>query len=216
MAGRFITFEGGEGSGKSTQIRRLAARLEATGLAVTVTREPGGTPSAEAIRRVILSGLAQSLGPETEAILFAAARADHVERLIRPALAKGGWVLSDRFFDSTHVYQGLAGVAPDMLDSLDRITVGATRPDLTFILDLPAAAGLARVAGRLAGSGGKPDRFEAEDAALHEKRRAAYLAVAAKEPSRCVVVDAARDEDAVAGDIWQAVSARLLATAAAG
>lgn len=216
MAGRFITFEGGEGAGKSTQIQRLAAKLAANGKAVTTTREPGGTPAAEAIRRVLLAGLAEALGAETEAILFAAARADHVERLIRPALAKGEWVLSDRFADSTHVYQGTTGsVDAAFLDALDRITIGNTRPDLTFILDIPPEEGLARVAGRLVGSGGgRLDRFEGEALALHERRRQAYLDIAARAPGRCVVIDASRPEDAVADAIWQAVAARLLDRAA--
>ena len=217
MAGRFITFEGGEGAGKSSQIRRLAARLTAAGKSVTSTREPGGTPGAEAIRRVLLSGLAQPLGPEVEAILFAAARADHVERLIRPALANGEWVLSDRFADSTHVYQGAGGAVDEtFLDSLDRVTIGGTRPDLTFILDIAPNEGLARVAGRLAGAnGGNPDRFESDTLAVHERRRQAYLDIAARDPGRCVVIDASQPEEVVADSIWLTVRARLLDRTAA-
>jgi dTMP kinase len=213
MAGKFITFEGGEGAGKSTQIRRLAARLAATGRVVATTREPGGTPAAETIRRLLLSGLAEPLGPEGEAILFAAARADHVERVIRPALAGGEWVLSDRFMDSTHVYQGATGgVDKGLLDALDRVTVGRTRPDLTIILDLPATTGLSRLSSRLAGDA--PDRFEREEVDLHERRREAYLAIAAAEPERCVVIDATRSEDDVAEAIWRVVFNRLLERAA--
>ena len=211
MAGRFITFEGGEGAGKSTQIRRLAARLRHEGHVVVTTREPGGTPAAEAIREILLGGRAKPLGAEAEALLFAAARTDHVDRLIRPALANGDWVLSDRFTDSTHAYQGATGgVDEELLDALDRLAVGRTRPNLTFILDLPAAIGRARVDARLAGTGQAPDRFEAEDIALHERRRAAYLAIAGREPERCVVIDAEQPEDAVAEDVWRAVSTRLL------
>jgi dTMP kinase len=210
MTGRFITFEGGDGAGKSTQVRRLAARLGAAGKSVVTTREPGGTPLAEAIRRLILSGGARDYGPEGEALLFGAARADHVEKLIRPALNAGEWVISDRFFDSTHVYQGIAGVDGKLLAMLDRVTVGRTRPDLTVILDLPVELGRARLAARLAEAGAAPDRFEGEAPALHEQRRQAFLAIAAREPERCAVVDAGRGEDEVADDVWGIVSARLL------
>jgi dTMP kinase len=212
MSGKFITFEGGEGAGKSTQIRRLADRLEAGGRAVVVTREPGGTPTAEDIRKVLLAGLAQDLGPDGEAVLFAAARADHVERVIRPALRAGKWVLSDRFSDSTRVYQAKADTG--VLSALDRIAVGRTRPDLTIILDLPAETGLARAARRMEAAGHKPDRFERDDIALHETRRQAFLAIAKAEPERCVVIDATQSEEATAHDVWQAVAARLIDKAA--
>jgi dTMP kinase len=216
MNGRFISFEGGEGAGKSTQIRRLAERLGESGQVALVTREPGGTPRAEAIRGVLLSGAAKTLGPEAEALLFAAARADHVDRLIRPALARGEWVLSDRFFDSTRVYQGtIGGVEDRFLDALDRAAVAETRPDLTFILDIPVEVGLSRVASRLAASGGGTlDRFESDAVAMHERRRRAFLDIAVSEPQRCIVINADRPEDAIASDIWQAVSARLLDRAA--
>ena len=161
MAGRFITFEGGEGAGKSTQIRHLATRLAANGISVVTTREPGGTPNAEAIRRLLLDGFAKTLGPEGEAMLFAAARTDHVDNKIRPALAAGQWVLCDRFTDSTEVYQGITGGVPmPLLRALERVSVGTTRPDLTFILDVPVDVGLARAAARIAG--GTADRFESE------------------------------------------------------
>ncbi len=214
MAGRFITFEGGEGAGKSTQIRLLAERLKAAGITSVLTREPGGTATAEAIRRLLLSGRAEPLGVDGEAVLFAAARADHVEHVIRPALAAGQWVLSDRFFDSTHVYQSTAD--PAFLDALDRVAVGATRPDLTVILDIAAEQGIARATARMAESGTAPDRFERDDIALHEARRQAFLKIAAGAPERCVVVDAARSEIEVAGAIWRAVETRLLRQAAGG
>lgn len=214
MSGRFITFEGGEGAGKSTQIARLASRLEGEGLAVVVTREPGGTPAAESIRRVLLAGLVKDLGPDAEAVLFAAARADHVERVIRPALRANKWVLCDRFVDSTHVYQGAAGARTEMLDALDRLAVGGTMPDLTVILDVPAKVGLARAARRQSETGTGADRFEADDLAIQEARRAGYLAIAAANPGRCVVVDAAAGEDETAAAVWSAVSARLRERAA--
>lgn len=215
MAGKFITFEGGEGAGKSTQIARLAKRLEADGISVVVTREPGGTPAAEAIRGALLSGIAQELGPDGEAVLFAAARADHVERVIRPALRAGQWVLCDRFTDSTRVYQGVAGgVDAATLNALERVSVGRTRPDLTIILDIPVAEGLARAARRQTESRTGADRFEREDAGVHEARRQAYLAIAKADPDRCVVIDAHRSETKVARAVWQAVSLRLLKRAA--
>lgn len=216
MSGKFITFEGGDGAGKSTQIRRLAGRLVEHGETVTVTREPGGTPTAEAIRGFLLAGHGQALGGDGEAILFAAARADHVDNVIRPALAKGNWVLCDRFFDSTRVYQGSGDGADErLLFALERVAVGETRPDLTVILDIPAEAGLARIRDRGDTTGATPDRFEGEELALHEKRRQAFLEIAKKEPERCVVVDAARSEDEVAAAVWRAVSTRLLGEAAA-
>jgi dTMP kinase len=215
MAGKFITFEGGEGAGKSTQIRRLAARLEGAGLKVVTTREPGGTPAAEAVRDLLLSGRAAAMGPEGEAMLFAAARADHVQRVIRPALAAGDWVLSDRFTDSTRVYQGAEGKVPsETLDALERAAVGPTRPDLTVILDLPAEIGLRRVRARQTATGDSPDRFDSDELALHERRREAYLALAARDPIRYVVVDASRSEEEVADEIWRAVSSRFLLVAA--
>lgn len=215
MGGRFITFEGGEGAGKSTQIRRLATRLAETGATVATTREPGGTPVAEAVRRFILSGSARPLGAEAEAVLFAAARADHVDKLIGPALAAGEWVLCDRFTDSTRVYQGSAGkVDARLLDALERIAVGPTQPDLTIVLDVPVAVGLERVAGRAASSGEALDRFESDDRAAHEQRRQAYLDIAAGDPGRYLVVDAARPADEIAETIWRAVAERLLEKAA--
>lgn len=215
MAGKFITIEGGDGAGKSTQLRLLVARLAGEGIAAVVTREPGGTPTAETIRKVLLSGKVKSLGAEAEALLFAAARADHVDRLIRPALAAGEWVLCDRFFDSTRVHQGaIGGVDAGQLDALERVAVGRNRPDLTLMLDVPAEVGLSRVKARLEESGGVPDRFESDEIDLQQRRRQAFLDIAAANPGRCVIIDANRDEGAVAEDIWRAVESRLIKQAA--
>lgn len=208
--GRFITFEGGEGSGKSTQAARLALLLGAAGRGVVTTREPGGTPVAEEIRRVLLAGKARRLGVDVEAMLFAAARADHVDRVIRPALAAGSVVVCDRFLDSSRVYQGEAGCDPMLLRALERVAVGATRPDLTLILDLPAADGLARARRRAAAGGDTvPDRFEGEALAVHEARRTAFRTLAASEPDRCVVIDAAGSPEAVSQAVRAAVARRL-------
>ncbi len=208
MRGKFITFEGGEGTGKSTQAAMLALRLEALGLGVRLTREPGGSPGAEIMRHVLLSGAAKPLGPEAEAMLFAAARDDHIRCTILPALEAGKWVICDRFANSTRVYQGALGdVDPRLIKALERISVGDVGPDLTFILDVPAELGLKRAAGRRRGA--KPDRFEAEQLEFHDRLRQAYLALAAAEPERCVVVDASAPKKIVAKRVWQAVSSRL-------
>ncbi|MFG1357948.1 dTMP kinase [Xanthobacter pseudotagetidis] len=209
--GRFITFEGGEGTGKSTQARRLATHLRALGREVVETREPGGSPGAEAVRHVLLSGAAEPLGPQAEALLFAAARADHVDMLIVPALAAGRTVVCDRFIDSTRVYQGALGDVPDgLLDALEQVAAAAARPDLTFVLDVPAEIGLARAAGR----GAVADRFEKQGADYHEKIRAAFLARAAADPARCVVVDASGDAHQVAAEIARLAAERLAPEAA--
>ncbi|MBS9476354.1 dTMP kinase [Ancylobacter radicis] len=205
--GCFITFEGGEGAGKSTQVHRLADRLRQLGIAVVVTREPGGSPGAEAIRHVLLAGAAKPLGALAETALFAAARADHLEATIRPALARGAWVISDRFADSTRAYQGASGrVDAELIESLERLTVGETRPNLTFILDIPAEQGLARAAAR---SGPGADRFESEDISFHRTLRDGFLAIAAREPERCVVVDAREDPSSVSETVWSVVEQRL-------
>jgi dTMP kinase len=167
---------------------------------VVETREPGGTKSAEAIRRLLLSGAARALGPEAEAMLFAAARRDHVERLIAPQLAAGQWVLCDRFMDSTRAYQGAAGLDEAKIAALEEAAVGETLPDLTIILDLPAEAGMARLEGR-----SWPDRFEQDGMAEHRRRRAIFLAIAEREPARCRVIDATGDAEATARAIWAAV-----------
>ena len=208
MRGHFITFEGGEGSGKSTHTATLAGRLKSLGLSVVLTREPGGSPGAEIIRHILLSGLAKPLGAETEAILFAAARDDHVRNTILPALAAGQWVICDRFIDSTRVYQGALGrVDAKLIRGLERVTVGDVMPELTFILDVPAPVGLAR-AKRRRGQGAA-DRFEAESVEFHEQLRNAYLALAEAEPRRIVVVDGRAPRDVVAERIWAVVEQRL-------
>lgn len=209
-SGRFITFEGGEGVGKSIQLALLAEYLRACDHDVVSTREPGGTPKAENFRQVLLSGRIAPLGPLAEAALFAAARIDHVERLIAPALARGAWVLCDRFVDSTRAYQGArGGVDPRQIALLERAAVGVTRPDLTIILDLPPREGLARAARRRP-AGESADRFEAEGADFHEGLRRAFLDIAAREPARCCVVDASMPVEETARAIRQLVSARFL------
>ena len=208
MRGHFITFEGGEGSGKSTHAATLAQRLKALGLKVVLTREPGGSTGAEIIRHILLSGIAKPLGAETEAILFAAARDDHVRSTILPALAAGQWVICDRFIDSTRVYQGALGqVDPRLIRSLERVTVGPARPDLTFILDVPATVGLARAKHRR--GKGKVDRFEGEGVKFHEALRKAYRDLATKEPKRIIMVDGRAPRDVVADRIWDVVKQRL-------
>lgn len=208
MRGRFITFEGGEGTGKSTHAALLAERLKAFGVGVHLTREPGGSPGAEILRYVILSGVAKPLGAEAEAMLFAAARDDHLKTVIRPALERGVWVICDRFADSTRVYQGVAGeVDSRSIRALERIVVGDTKPDLTFILDVPAAVGMQRAAKRRGDTGA--DRFENEALAFHEKLRDGFLMLAASEPERCVLIDATVSKEDVAEQIWRIVSQRL-------
>lgn len=211
--GKFISFEGGEGTGKSTQIRRLADRLTAEGVAVVETREPGGTPGAEIIRRTILSGRTRDLGPFAEALMMNAARDDHLNEVIRPALKAGKWVLCDRFADSTRVYQGTMGEAdPDLLKAMERAIVAKDWPNLTIVLDLDPEIGLerARVATREAlGQSSRPDRFEDEALDDHHRMRLAFLDIARAEPDRCVVIDADRSPDAVAEAVWSAVTSRL-------
>jgi dTMP kinase len=208
MRGKFITFEGGEGAGKSTQAAMLALRLQSQGLAVQSTREPGGSSGAEIIRHVLLTGAAKPLGADVEAMLFAAARDDHVQCTILPALRSGKWVVCDRFSDSTRVYQGiLSRVDQKLINVLERVSVGELSPDLTVILDLPVQAGLERA--KLRRGNAQADRFEGEGAEFHEKLREAYLAVAAREPDRCVVIDASASKEVVANAIWQTVQSRL-------
>jgi dTMP kinase len=208
MPGHFITFEGGEGSGKSTHAAMLAQRLKSLGIPIVVTREPGGSPGAEIIRHILLAGAGKPLGAETEAILFAAARDDHVRSTILPAIKAGQWVICDRFIDSTRVYQGILGkVDPRLIRSLERVTVGPAVPELTFILDVPVKIGLARATARR----GKDvaDRFEAESIEYHENLRKAYRALADKEPKRCYMIDGRAPRDIVAEHIWHIVEKRL-------
>jgi dTMP kinase len=205
--GHFITFEGGEGSGKSTQAKRLAERLKLRGHEVVLTREPGGSPGAEAIRHLLLSGIAKPLGPEAETFMFAAARDDHVSTLIRPALARGAWVICDRFIDSTRVYQGALGnVDQRLIRALERLVTAETMPDLTLILDVPPEVGLSRAHGRGEGT----DRFEAEHVEYHRLLREAYREIAEQEPERCVLIDGSPSADSIAVRIWMLVSERFL------
>ncbi|MXQ10894.1 dTMP kinase [Microvirga makkahensis] len=210
MAGRFITFEGGEGAGKSTQIARLKGRLEQLGHPVLVTREPGGSPLAEEIRSFILAGHAKPLGPFAEALMFAAARIDHLDKTIEPALRNGTNVLCDRFADSTRAYQGSSGaIAPSLIDDLERVTLAGTKPDLTFILDLPAEVGLARAGERRARKGEGVDRFEDEDLSFHQSLRQAFLGLAKAAPQRCAVINADQSPDEVEAAIWATLRERI-------
>jgi dTMP kinase len=212
--GKFITFEGGEGSGKSTQARLLADRLKAAGVDVILTREPGGSPFAEQVRALLLDPATPAHSALSEALLFYAARADHLDKTIRPELAAGRWVICDRFSDSTRVYQGVAGgLHREALDALERLVVAPTRPELTFILDLAPGDGLARARARAAQSGvttAAADPFERRDPQFHESLRAGYLAVAHAEPQRCVLIDGAEAPNAIASAIWGHVERRLL------
>lgn len=205
--GKFITFEGGEGAGKSTQAKRLAERLERTGISVIVTREPGGTPVGEDVRELIMRD--HPTDPVTELLLFAAARAEHVTSVIRPALDDGTWVISDRFMDSTRVYQGkLYGLEPEFIAQLERFTVAPDYPDLTLILDLPASAGIERAQLR-----GTLSRYDAERIETHETLREGFLEIADAEPLRCILIDASLTVSSVETAVWQAVSSHLLAEA---
>lgn len=211
--GFFITLEGGEGAGKSTHLRHLLRRLSEAGIKAIGTREPGGSPGAEILRHVLLSGRAAPLGPAAEAILFAAARIDHIDTTIEPALAAGTWVISDRFADSTRAYQGAQGQLDEgFLRALERVTLGRVRPDLTLIFDVPVTIGLARAMARRR-PGEAADRFEREDVLFHENLREAFLAIAAAEPARCIIIDASAPEEKVAQAVFDAVSRQLLAPA---
>lgn len=204
--GKFITFEGGEGSGKSTQVALLAERLRAAGIETVVTREPGGTPLGEEIRALVLAAAPE---PLTELLLFAAARAEHVGKVIRPALDAGTWVVCDRFMDSTRVYQGLLGEAPsDLIATLETRTVAPTYPDLTFVLDLAADDGRKRTEAR-----GGLTRFDAKGSEYHQRLRDGFRELARGEPERCLLLDGGRDATLIADDIWTAVESRLLADA---
>ncbi len=206
MTGRFLSFEGGEGTGKSTQLRLLADRLRGAGVEVVTTREPGGTEGADAIRALLLTGAADRWGVRAEALLMNAARADHVERLVRPALARGAWVITDRYADSTLVYQGVGGgLAEAELRALHRVSTADLWPDLTLILDLPEREGLARAALRA----GAEMRFESKGDAFHAAVRDGFRTRAAAEPARCRLIDAAGSVEDVAARVWQAVEPLL-------
>lgn len=202
--GRFITLEGGEGTGKSTLARGLAEALRAGGARVVVTREPGGAPGADVIRALLVSGETNRWSATEEALLFAAARLNHLNNTIRPAVARGDWVICDRYYDSTRAYQVAAGgLAPRVLDSLN-LLIEAPAPDLTLVLDIDPAAGLARSRGAHAGE----DRFERKDPSFHVRVREEFLAIAAREPDRCVVIDATQPKDAVLAAAIDAIEAR--------
>ena len=206
--GRFITLEGGEGAGKSTQIQRLAERLRERGATVCVTREPGGAPGAEAIRQLLVTGETTRWSPKSEALLHFAARAEHLERTIRPALARGEWVISDRFTDSTIAYQG-PGVGLEFINQLKELVVGTDMPALTLILDLPVEAGLARAKLRQGKENSAEDRYERMGTEFQEGLRQAFLNIAKNEPERCVVIDASGTEETVAAAIWKTAESRL-------
>lgn len=208
--GHFITVEGGEGAGKSTQVRMLAERLAGLGYQTLLTREPGGSKLAEKIRRFLLEGKVKKYGPVAEALLFYTARLDHLEKLILPNLEKGVWVISDRFSDSSRAYQGAAsGVDDGIFDALDRLVVGDNQPELTIIIDIPVEVAAARVAERQRQDGGEVDRFESEDLQFHERLRAGFLKIAANSSNRCVIVDGNQSREKVAELIWQTVVERF-------
>jgi len=205
IRGRFITLEGGEGAGKSTQARALAQKLRARGKDVLMTREPGGSPWAERLRAALISDAGKALSPVEQAVMFAAARADHVDTLIEPALAEGRWVVCDRFCDSTEAYQGSAGAPDETMSLLRTVAVGQLAPDLTFVLDLPPEVGRTRAEQR-----STLDAFEKDGLSVQAARRNAFLKIAAREPARCVVVDATVSQDEVAEAMWAVVRERLL------
>lgn len=204
MSGRFISLEGGEGAGKSTQARALAAALEARGIGVVVTREPGGSPGAEAIRALLMQGAVDRWGPRAEMLLFAAARADHVERTIRPALERGDWVICDRYIDSTRAYQGGASGMDDAeIMAVHRIGTSNLLPDRTLVLEIPIEQGRARAAGR---DGAAADRFAARGEAFHAAVADAFRRFAAEEPSRFRLIDASGTPEAVTGAVLAAIA----------
>jgi dTMP kinase len=213
---KFITLEGGEGAGKSTQAALLSERLRLAGIDVLQTREPGGTPRAEAIREVLLSGKAKRFGPLGEAVLFNAARESHLELSIRPALEQERWVICDRFSDSTRAYQGAAGGLPiSLIETLEKAVVGSTRPDLTLIFDIDPELGLRRAAarkveaGESAGAKPGPDRFEIMNIGFHRSLREEFLAIAKAEPDRCIVIDANQLPERIADQVWTIVRDRF-------
>jgi len=204
--GRFITLEGGEGAGKSTQITRLKSWLEQRGRTVLATREPGGSPGAEMVRKLLVEGPTDRWDGPTEALLHFAARRDHLRATVWPALKRGMWVVSDRFADSTRAYQGYGhGLDLGVIDRLYGLAVGDFRPDLTLILDLPVEVGLARAAARR----GMETRYESLPRAFHDRVRTGFLEIARREPERCVVVDSNRETEHVAQDVVRAVIERL-------
>ena len=210
---RFITFEGGEGVGKSTQVKLLIERLGRCGIEAVSTREPGGTRKAEAIRTFILGGHSEAWGTGPEAILFAAARLDHVNEFIAPNLHEGNWVICDRFHDSTRAYQGLTGgVEPKLIEALEELALNGHSPALTIVLDMDPEAAFRRVAER-AKKTGIPidsDRFERENIQWHKRLRQAFLSIAKDNPDRCVVISADEDETELSNKVWEATQKRFL------
>ncbi|MEA2801567.1 MAG: dTMP kinase [Rhodospirillaceae bacterium] len=205
-AGRFITLEGGEGAGKSTQITRLKGWLEGRGRTVVATREPGGSPGAEMIRKLLVEGPVERWDGRTEALLHFAARREHLRSIVWPALKRGDWVISDRFADSTLAYQGYGhGVDRRIFDELYKVAVGDFRPDLTLILDLPIETGLLRAAARR----GAETRYESLPRDFHARVRAGFLEIATQDPKRCVMIDATADIDTTAAAIARVVGERL-------
>ena len=214
-SGWFITFEGGEGGGKSTQASRLALALRDTRHEVVLTREPGGAPGAELIRSLLVEGPPDRWSPMAEALLFFAARDEHLRKTIRPALERGAIVICDRFIDSSRAYQGVAGrIGANTISQLEEMVVGDTIPDLTLLLDLPYKQGIDRTTSRGQGE----DRFERKAAQFHEKLRTTFLTIAMRDPERCVVIDATQPVDTVAEAVWAEVNTRLASifTAAKG
>jgi dTMP kinase len=214
-SGRFITFEGGEGVGKSTQIKHLAARLQGLGISPLLTREPGGSPFAERAREILLDPAATPKAALAQSLLFFAARSDHLDETIRPALAANRWVLCDRFTDSTRAYQGAAsGVDPKTIATLDRIVVGADQPHLTLLLDLDPKIGLARADQRRTAAPGAfitADTYEGRRLDFHQRLRDGFIKIAQQEPHRVVIVDAFRNELTIADEIWNIVASRFAA-----
>lgn len=209
---RFITFEGGEGVGKSTQVKRLLACLGRHSVEAVRTREPGGTPKAEAVRSFILQGRSEAWGAGAEAVLFAAARLDHVNQLVAPNLARGTWVVSDRFHDSTRAYQGLTGGVDDsLIDALEVLALDGHTPDLTIMLDMDPEIAFRRVAERAVEDGLAltGDRFEKEEIEWHQRLRQGFLDIARANPERCVVISAEQSVEALEAAIWAVVSARF-------
>ncbi len=211
MGGRFITFEGPEGSGKSTQVERLADRLRDRGLDIVCTREPGGTATGDLIRGILQHDTAgEALQTETEVLLFAASRAQLVQTVILPVLQRGGWVLCDRFLDSTLAYQSYArGVAYDTVRNINAYAIGSLEPDLTLLLDLPVEESLARMAHRNSREGREDDRFEREKTGFHQRVRDGFLDIARREPGRVRILDATQTIDSVHEQVWEAVSSLL-------
>ncbi len=206
MSGKFITFEGGEGSSKSTQLKNVFNAIKSTNLRCVSTREPGGSPNAEAIRDLLVNGSADKWDPVAETLLFYAARLDHVTKIVKPALAEGNIVLSDRFADSTFVYQGIGkGLTEDYIHSLHQLTLGNFRPDLTFILDIDPAIGLKRALARSHAE----TRFESMNHEFHQMVRAGFLSIARREPERCVVIDANQSPEAITKEIITNINQRL-------